>query len=77
MKLKNQNGFIKLVVLLVIGLVVLGYFGFDMENIVKSPTVSGNLHYAWNLAVAFWNNFLMTPASWIWDKLHGFLPNSY
>src|SRR3989344_9670792 len=68
-QINQKGGFIKLIILLVIVLVVLGYFGFNVESIVNSPTVNGNLHYVWNLAVSFWNNFLVTPATWVWDKI--------
>ncbi len=66
---KTQGGFIKLIILLVIVLIVLGYLGFNVENILNSPTVSGNLHYVWNLGVTFWNRFLVLPATWIWNKI--------
>ncbi|MBI2475717.1 MAG: hypothetical protein HYV67_00550 [Candidatus Taylorbacteria bacterium] len=65
----TKGGFIKLIILLVVVLVVLGYFGFNIENIFNSPTVSGNLHYAWSLAVSFWNKFLVIPATWVWNKI--------
>ena len=67
--IKKQDGFIRLIILLVIVLIVLGYFGFNIENIINSPTVSGNLHYAWSLVVSFWNNVLVGPATFVWNKI--------
>lgn len=69
MKNNNHTGFVQLIVMLVIVLIVLGYFGFNIEKILKSPMVSGNLSYVWNLAVTFWNNFLVGPATFVWDKI--------
>lgn len=66
---KRNGGFIKLIVLLVIVLILLGYFGFNVENILNSPLVKGNLTYVWNLTVAFWNNYLSVPFTFIWDKI--------
>ena len=66
---KQQGGFIKLAIILVIVLIVLGYFGFNIREIIDSPMVSGNLSYAWNLAVTVWNKVLVVPATFIWDKI--------
>lgn len=66
---KKQGGFIKLAVILIIVLIVLGYFGFNIQQIIQSPTVSGNLSYAWDLVVSLWNNVLVGPATFIWDKI--------
>lgn len=65
----GQTGFIKLIILLVAVLIILGYFGFNLENIVNSPAVSANLHYVWNLAVSFWDRFLLVPALFVWNKI--------
>jgi len=68
-KIKHNGGFIKLIIILVIMLIVLGYFGFNVEKIIKSPMVSGNLNYVWDLTLDFWNNFLKGPIVFIWDKI--------
>jgi|GEM_PF-1134256 len=64
-----QAGFIKVVLLIVIALIVLGYFGYNLKDIINSPTVHDNLVYVWNLIVKLWNNILAEPAAWIWDKI--------
>jgi len=66
---KKQDGFIGVVVLVVILLIILGYLGVNIPNIVNSPTVSGNLHYAWSLLVSLWDNVLVGPATFIWNKI--------
>lgn len=69
----KKGGFIKLILLIVIALVVLGFFGYNLKDIIDSPTVKENLVYVWGLAVKFWNAFLATPANWVWDKIQGVL----
>lgn len=76
MKMEKQSGFVKLIILLVVVLIILGYFGFNIENILNSPAVSSNLHYVWSLVVAFWSKFILAPITWVWDKLHGLLSNA-
>jgi len=52
--MQRKQGFIKLLILIVIGLVVLGYFGYDVRDIIRKPQVQENLHYAWGLAKTGW-----------------------
>ena len=66
---RRGGGFIKMILLIVIALVVLGYFGYNLKDIVNSPTVHDNLVYVWDLIVKLWNTLLAEPATWIWDKI--------
>ena len=74
--MKGNRGFIKAIVLIVIGLIVLGYFGYNLKDIIASPTVHDNLVYVWNLIVKLWDNVLATPAMWIWNTITGLLAKS-
>ncbi len=65
---RGQGGFIKLILLIIIALIVLGFFGYNLENIVNSPDVKGNLSYVWKLLVKLWH-LLLTPLSWVWDNV--------
>ncbi len=67
--LNQQGGFIKIVAIIVITLIVLGFFGFNIQKIINSPTVSGNLNYAWGLTVNLWNKVIVASATWVWDKI--------
>ncbi len=69
MKYNQKGGFIKLIIVIVIALIVLGYFGFNVSEILQSPSVSNNLNYAWGLAVTVWQKFLMVPAKYVWNKI--------
>lgn len=74
--MKGNGGLIKMVLLIVIALIVLGYFGYNLKDIVNSPTVHDNLVYVWDLLVKLWNTFIATPAVWLWDKIVGLFPKS-
>lgn len=49
--IKNKRGLIDTVVLIVVALIILGYFKIDVREIVNTPVVKDNLHYAWELVV--------------------------
>ena len=53
--MKGNRGFIKLILLIVVVLVILGFYGFNLKNIINSPTVHDNFVYVWNLVATAWN----------------------
>lgn len=69
----SQQGFIKLILLIVIGLVALGYFGFNLRDILAAPIVQENLAYGWELAKTIWVNWLQAPAMWLFENVIKFL----
>ncbi len=64
----NRGGLLRTIVLIVALLIVLGYFGFNMRNIVASPVVHDNLIYAKELVVTGWNNYLKRPSTYLWNQ---------
>ena len=66
-KLK-RGGLIKTIVVIVLALIVLGYFGFNITDILNGPTVQANLHAFWNFIMMIWNNFLAGPVEYIWNN---------
>jgi hypothetical protein len=66
--MKKNKGLIKMVVVIVIALIVLGYFGFNIKDIIESDSVQTNLQYVWGFVKTFWNNYLAAPVIFMWDK---------
>lgn len=60
---------IKWIIILVIGLVVLGYLGFDVRKAVEAPTTQTNIEYVKNAVVYVWNKYLARPASYLWNDI--------
>ncbi len=65
----TKQGLIKTIIVIVIALIILGYFGFNIGDIINGPTVQSNLHTVWNFVVNIWNNYLSVPFVYVWDKL--------
>ena len=68
-KREGQKGFIKIIVIVVIALLVLSYFGFSLRNLVSQPTTQDNFSYATTVTVNFWNNYLAKPAAYVWHVI--------
>src|SRR3989344_4769208 len=58
---------IKWIILIVLGLVILGYLGFDIRKAIEAPLTKTNLEYAKTASVNVWNGYLSKPAGYIWD----------
>lgn len=70
MKNFNSNGgFIRLILIIIILLIVLGFFGVDIENIVESELVQKNLNYVFGFAITIWSDYLMDPITYFWQNI--------
>ncbi|MCR4274800.1 MAG: hypothetical protein NUW02_01995 [Candidatus Campbellbacteria bacterium] len=65
----NYQGFIKIILIIVIALIVLGYFGLNITDILASPVVKENLAWFWNFLTHIWSTYLSGPATWLWNHL--------
>jgi hypothetical protein len=58
---KNQKdrGFIKTIILIVVLLLIISYLGFNLREIVSSPTTRDNFSFAKSVVVNVWNNYIV------------------
>lgn len=68
-KINYKRGLVRTIIIIVIALIILGYFGFDVQSIIQSDNVQRNLHYVWDVVVRIWDNYLAGPAIFVWDKI--------
>ncbi len=57
----REGGLVKMALLIVIALIALGFFGYNLRDIIDSPTVKDNLSYVWDAALRTFH--------WAWDLL--------
>ena len=63
--MKNNRGLIKLLILLLIALIVLGYYGISVRSAVENPTTQDNIGYVSTGAVSVWDKYLKGPATYL------------
>ena len=61
----GNRGFIKIILLIVVVLIVLGYYGFNLREQLDSPSIKENLLTFWNWIVSGW--------TWLVDSIKGLL----
>ena len=65
---KNQ-GLIKLIVIVIIGILVLSYFGINIQSIAESPTSQSNFSYVYGIISGIWNGYLRGPVLYLWNDV--------
>lgn len=66
---QHKQGFVKLLVAIIIGLIILSYFGFDLRALMESPQTQANLKYFWSILEKIWNNYIWKGILYIWDSI--------
>ena len=67
--INKQSGFIKFIVIIIIAIIILSYFGFDLRSIVEAPETQENIGYVWGGVVYIWENWLAGPISYLWNDI--------
>lgn len=62
----KQGGLIKMIILIIIIIAVLSWYGVDIKDFFTSPTTQKNFGYVWNFINDIWSNYLAEPASKLW-----------
>ncbi len=62
----TKNGFIRMVLLIIMSLLLLSYFKIDLRNIDisglwKSNLTHGNINFIWSSIQEIWYNYIKTP----------------
>lgn len=60
---------IKWIVIALLGLIVLGYLGFDIRKAVEAPISQSNIEYAKNAVIYVWGKYLEKPAKYLWNDI--------
>ncbi|MFA6432381.1 MAG: hypothetical protein WCV82_00985 [Candidatus Paceibacterota bacterium] len=62
----GDRGLIKIILIIIIGLLVLSYFGINLRQLVNTPTNKDNVSYVASTTITVWDSYLKVPASYAW-----------
>jgi len=68
----NNHGGISIlgiIILSIILILVLSYFGFDLKSLIESPKVQENFDYVGGVVKNVWNDFLKKPTLYVWNNI--------
>jgi hypothetical protein len=55
-----------MIILIIIAIAVLSYFGIDIKNFFTSEQAQKNFGYIWNFLKDLWSQYLSGPANQLW-----------
>jgi hypothetical protein len=67
--MNKEKGFIKWILLIVIALIILGYYGFDVRKAIDAPTTQSNLNWFKETCLWIWDHILRWPAEFVWNSV--------
>ena len=81
MRAKNtKSGIIRWILLIIVGILLLSYFGFDLRGLVEDDQTQSNFSFiwefladVWDFVVNVWETYVQEPAGYIW----GFIKNMW
>ena len=65
----KQQGLIKMIILIIIAIAVLSWYGVDIKQFFTSEMAQNNFSYVWNFIKEVWSNYLVEPVSKVWGML--------
>jgi ABC-type phosphate/phosphonate transport system permease subunit len=62
----KQQGLIRMIIILIIAIAVLSWYGVDIKEFFTSPQAQKNFGYIWSFIKDTWSNYLAEPALKLW-----------
>ena len=68
-RIPRNRGLIGWIVIIVVVLLILSYYGFSLRTLVQSPTTQDNFGYVATTSVSVWDKYLKQPANYLWNDV--------
>jgi len=65
----NQSGFIKYIILIIILIIILSYFGINIKSIFESDLFKNNFNYIFGGVKYVWEAYLARPVKYFWNNI--------
>ncbi len=62
----KEGGLVKLIIVIIIAIAVLSWYGVDIKEFFTSEPVQKNFAYIWNFIKDVWNDYLANSAQKLW-----------
>ena len=70
-----ESGLIQWIILIIIAILVLSYFGFSLRDLGEDETTQDNFAFVTEWLSFVWENYLRVPSIWIWENIISFIWN--
>lgn len=69
----KQGGLIRMIIIIVIAIIILSYFGVDIKEFFMSEQVQKNFGYVLNFIKNVWTDYLAAPAHKLWGIIQALI----
>jgi|GEM_PF-5988426 len=67
--MRKNHGFLKIIILIVIALAILAYYGFDIKRLIDSPAFQEKISFIWGWLKDFWTNYIWGSIVAFWNTI--------
>jgi ABC-type Fe3+-siderophore transport system permease subunit len=60
---------IKYIILAILVILVLSFFGYDLQTIIEAPITQRNIHYTTEGVSFVWHEYLSQPVMYFWNNI--------
>lgn len=68
-KIKTQRGFFKIIFLVIIGVLILGYFNIDLRSYIETPQAQEIISRSKDTLGYIWGSLLKKPLIYIYNEI--------
>lgn len=65
----KNNGLIRTILIILIAILALSYFGIDIKGLVEAPRTQQNVGYVTGWVMYVWTNYLEKPYDYLWNDI--------
>lgn len=67
--MNNESGFVKLIVIILIGILIISYMGISVRDVVESPAGQSNFGYIKEISIAAWDRYFKEPLTYFYREI--------
>ncbi len=67
--MNNQNGFVQLIIILILLIIILSLLGVSLSSLFNDKTLRENFSFVWNGLIHVWDTYLAGYATAFWNFL--------
>jgi hypothetical protein len=65
----TDKGLIQWIIIIIVALLILSYYGFNLRTLVQAPATQNNFGYVATTTVSVWDKYLKQPATYLWKDI--------
>lgn len=66
--MKGNKGFVHLIIIVLVAIIALSYFGIDLEQVFAKPLFQKNLSFTWHIVTDAWTTYVYDPITGLFHK---------